>query len=115
MLPPPPPPTRKSDGLLGLNYNSGQKICVRLRPPNAPDSFYPYEHVLGTLLHELVHIVHGPHRYKPTFTHTEVLVMHHSKHVCLRGNLHTLYTLYTLNTFLRPPRTAPRSTRCSTF
>ena len=51
----------KSKNLLGLNVNGGQKICVRLRDANAPTSFLPYDHILGTLLHELVHIVHGPH------------------------------------------------------
>eukprot|EP00730_Choanoeca_flexa_P005282 TRINITY_DN11918_c0_g2_i5.p1 TRINITY_DN11918_c0_g2~~TRINITY_DN11918_c0_g2_i5.p1 ORF type:complete len:385 (+),score=45.35 TRINITY_DN11918_c0_g2_i5:161-1315(+) len=47
--------------LLGLNVNRTQKICVRLRPHRNPRSFYPYEDILGTLLHELAHIVRGPH------------------------------------------------------
>ncbi|CAI5959526.1 unnamed protein product [Closterium sp. NIES-64] len=29
-----------------------------------PDSFFPYEHVLGTMLHELTHIERGPHDAK---------------------------------------------------
>lgn len=51
-----------SPNLLGLNINGGEEIKVRLRRPNsAVDDFFNYEHVLGTLLHELTHIVHGPH------------------------------------------------------
>ncbi|CAM9730353.1 unnamed protein product, partial [Ectocarpus sp. 13 AM-2016] len=48
-------------GLLGLNVNRGQKICIRLRPPSDEGSFYPYEFILGTMLHELVHNQIGPH------------------------------------------------------
>ncbi|PPQ64287.1 hypothetical protein CVT26_002170 [Gymnopilus dilepis] len=47
--------------LLGLNVNMGQKILVRLRPSYSPDSFLPEEDVVGTMLHELTHNVHGPH------------------------------------------------------
>jgi len=47
--------------LLGLNVNMGQKILVRLRPAHSPDSFLPEEDVVGTMLHELTHNVHGPH------------------------------------------------------
>jgi hypothetical protein len=32
-----------------------------VRPANAPSSFYPYEALLETFLHELTHMVHGPH------------------------------------------------------
>jgi hypothetical protein len=31
----------------------GQKILVRLRPDNAPDSFLPEESIVGTMLHEV--------------------------------------------------------------
>eukprot|EP00045_Choanoeca_perplexa_P013782 m.157539 g.157539 ORF g.157539 m.157539 type:complete len:330 (-) comp16452_c0_seq11:2195-3184(-) len=51
----------KNPNLLGLNVNRTQKICVRLRPHNNPRGFYPYEDILGTLLHELTHIVRSPH------------------------------------------------------
>lgn len=51
----------KDRQLLGLNVNHGMKVCVRLRPYNDPESFLDYDSILGTLLHELVHIVRGPH------------------------------------------------------
>lgn len=49
----------KNAGLWGLNQNRGQIIYVRLR--KCKDVFLEYEHVLGTLLHELVHNTIGPH------------------------------------------------------
>ena len=49
----------------GLNINGGEgrtsEIKIRLRPHNSESSFFPYEHLLGTMLHELVHNVQGPH------------------------------------------------------
>ncbi|ODV89862.1 hypothetical protein CANCADRAFT_12197, partial [Tortispora caseinolytica NRRL Y-17796] len=51
----------KDKRLLGLNVNRGAKILVRLRTPDDPRTFFPFEHCLGTLLHELVHNTHGPH------------------------------------------------------
>lgn len=49
----------------GLNKNGGRgktmEINVRLRYHHSPDVFYPYEDVLGTLLHEITHNVRGPH------------------------------------------------------
>lgn len=47
--------------LLGLNINRGEKICLRLRHPGDEDQFLPLEQVVDTMLHELCHIVHGPH------------------------------------------------------
>ncbi|KAI9869207.1 MAG: hypothetical protein M1830_005435 [Pleopsidium flavum] len=47
--------------LLGLNHNRGEKICVRLRYPYDERQFLPIEEVVDTMLHELAHIVHGPH------------------------------------------------------
>ncbi|EAW08437.1 metalloendopeptidase WSS1 [Aspergillus clavatus NRRL 1] len=47
--------------LLGLNVNAGQKICLRLRYPSDERQFLPLEQVVDTMLHELCHIVHGPH------------------------------------------------------
>lgn len=60
----------KQPNLLGLNVGGGNgkslEIRIRLRPPSSSssisqDSFYPYEHILGTMLHELIHNVRGPH------------------------------------------------------
>ncbi|KAF4550430.1 DNA-dependent metalloprotease WSS1-like protein [Elsinoe fawcettii] len=50
--------------LLGLNINHGHKICVRLRFSHRPSSFMPIEQCVDTMLHELSHIVHGPHDAK---------------------------------------------------
>ncbi|OJJ47927.1 hypothetical protein ASPZODRAFT_131537 [Penicilliopsis zonata CBS 506.65] len=47
--------------LLGININAGQKICLRLRYPSDETQFLPVEQVVDTMLHELCHIVHGPH------------------------------------------------------
>ncbi|KAL4929286.1 metalloendopeptidase WSS1 [Aspergillus undulatus] len=47
--------------LLGLNINGGQKICLRLRYPGDQNQFLPLDQVVDTMLHELCHIVHGPH------------------------------------------------------
>jgi hypothetical protein len=51
----------RNPNLLGLNVNRGQEIKIRLRPHHSPNAFFPFDHILGTMLHELVHIVHGPH------------------------------------------------------
>jgi DNA-dependent metalloprotease WSS1 len=48
-------------GLLGLNVNRGQAIYLRLRYPGDDTQFLPFENVVDTMLHELSHIVHGPH------------------------------------------------------
>lgn len=50
--------------LLGLNINKGQKILLRLRYPGDRTQFLPTEEVTDTMLHELCHIVHGPHDAK---------------------------------------------------
>lgn len=47
--------------LLGLNVNRGQRILLRLRYPGDRTQFLPIEQVTDTMLHELCHIVHGPH------------------------------------------------------
>ncbi|KAK4205275.1 putative Fe2+/Zn2+ regulated transporter [Triangularia verruculosa] len=47
--------------LLGLNYNRGQRILLRLRYAGDRSQFLPFEQVMDTMLHELSHIVHGPH------------------------------------------------------
>lgn len=50
--------------LLGLNVNKGEKIMLRLRQPFDRTQFLPFEKVVDTMLHELAHIVHGPHDQK---------------------------------------------------
>ncbi|KAL9125809.1 MAG: hypothetical protein Q9217_005040 [Psora testacea] len=47
--------------LLGLNINKGERICLRLRYAGDERQFMPLEQVTDTMLHELCHIVHGPH------------------------------------------------------
>ncbi|GAM90973.1 hypothetical protein ANO11243_090200 [Dothideomycetidae sp. 11243] len=47
--------------LLGLNINHGHKICIRLRFSHNPATFLPIEQCVDTMLHELSHIVFGPH------------------------------------------------------
>ncbi|KAG8526966.1 uncharacterized protein KY384_008395 [Bacidia gigantensis] len=47
--------------LLGLNINKGERICLRLRHAGDERQFMPIEQVTDTMLHELCHIVHGPH------------------------------------------------------
>jgi hypothetical protein len=42
----------------------GDTIAIRLRRVRSDDSFFDFHHVLGTMLHELCHIVHGPHNDK---------------------------------------------------
>ncbi|KAI8878824.1 WLM-domain-containing protein [Backusella circina FSU 941] len=51
----------KNPNLLGCNVNRGYKINLRLRPHFDDTIFLEYNDILGTLLHELAHIVRGPH------------------------------------------------------
>ncbi|KAI0684766.1 WLM domain-containing protein [Cytidiella melzeri] len=51
----------ESPNLVGLNINRGEKILLRLRPAHASDTFYDEDEIVGTMLHELTHNVHGPH------------------------------------------------------
>jgi len=50
-------------GLLGLNEKIDNKIIIyiKVRKSKAGIDFFPFEHILGTLLHELCHIEIGPH------------------------------------------------------
>ena len=41
--------------LLGLNVNAGEEIRIRLRPAHNEHAFLPFDDLLGTMLHELVH------------------------------------------------------------
>ncbi|KAF1997502.1 WLM-domain-containing protein, partial [Amniculicola lignicola CBS 123094] len=47
--------------LLGLNINRTERILVRLRYHHDSRQFLPMEQVTDTLLHELSHIIFGPH------------------------------------------------------
>ncbi|KAI8146888.1 WLM domain-containing protein [Fennellomyces sp. T-0311] len=51
----------KNPSLLGVNVNRGGKINIRLRPHYDDNTFIEYNDLLGTMLHELTHIVRGPH------------------------------------------------------
>jgi len=53
----------RSAGLLGLNTNAGEKISIRMRQTK-DSAFFPFEDLLGTMLHELVHNEIGPHNAK---------------------------------------------------
>ncbi|PYH49977.1 metalloendopeptidase WSS1 [Aspergillus saccharolyticus JOP 1030-1] len=50
--------------LLGLNYDAGRKICLRLRHSSDERQFLAFDDIVDTMLHELCHIVHGPHHQK---------------------------------------------------
>lgn len=54
----------RNQGLLGLNVNRGQKICLRLRSPTDSKWFLERDEIVGTMLHELTHNWHGPHDAK---------------------------------------------------
>src|SRR5579859_3013951 len=45
----------------GLNTNGGEIINIRLRPASSVNSFYDFGLCMDTMLHELVHNVHGEH------------------------------------------------------
>ena len=47
--------------LQGMNTNKGEKVEVRCREPSDQTRFYTIDYIVGTLLHELCHNVHGPH------------------------------------------------------
>jgi hypothetical protein len=47
--------------LLGLNINKGEQILLRLRDHSDRSQFLPFGKIVDTMLHELAHIVHGPH------------------------------------------------------
>lgn len=51
----------KQKNLLGININMGQTIRIRLRYAHDETRFMPYEELVCTMLHELSHIVRGPH------------------------------------------------------
>lgn len=50
-----------SPTLLGLNVNRGKEILLRLRAHDKKEHFLDLSALMDTMLHELAHIVHGPH------------------------------------------------------
>jgi hypothetical protein len=54
----------KDESLQGYNRNRGELIALRLRSHRSSSTILPWEHVLGTMLHELSHIIFGPHDQK---------------------------------------------------
>ncbi|RHY92021.1 hypothetical protein DYB26_009408 [Aphanomyces astaci] len=62
----------KNANLLGMNVNEGWKIFLRLRPASHPTTFLPFEEILGTMLHELVHMKIGPHD-APFYKHQAIM------------------------------------------
>ena len=51
----------KDPSLQGYNKNRGELIALRLRSHHNHSTFLSWEHILGTMLHELSHIIVGPH------------------------------------------------------
>ncbi|KAG0656766.1 hypothetical protein C6P46_006972 [Rhodotorula mucilaginosa] len=52
----------KNERLLGVNWNGGDKICIRLRPSHDKYSFLDIEEsLIPTMLHELTHNHRAPH------------------------------------------------------
>jgi hypothetical protein len=47
--------------LQGMNTNKGEKVEIRCREPSDQHRFYTIDYIVGTLLHELCHNIHGPH------------------------------------------------------
>ena len=58
--------------LLGININRGAEIRLRLRPHTNQSQFLPFEHILGTLMHELAHNKIGPHQ-QPFYNYMDCL------------------------------------------
>jgi len=55
--------TQRTGKTLGLNYDRGRKIELRLRT-DAYDGYRDYKNIRNVLCHELAHNVHGPHDAK---------------------------------------------------
>lgn len=98
----------KAPNLLGLNVNGGQKILIRLRAPHNDRSFLAMPDLVGTLLHELTHNVHGPHDAKFYAYLDRLKERYHegnfakSDYVCEQNRLGSQYT---------PPWAIPKSVR----
>lgn len=66
------------------DVNQGEKICLRLRPPHAPDTFLDEEHVVQTMLHEV----------RSLLCSTSFATVDGSS-----NSLHTMYTDHTMKNF----------------
>lgn len=51
----------RSQNLLGLNVNKGEKIQIRFRRADNKNVFLPFEEIMCTVVHELVHNTISPH------------------------------------------------------
>ena len=51
----------RNDRLLGVNVNRGMEVRIRLREGKNSTRLFPFEDIVGTLLHELVHNKFGRH------------------------------------------------------
>jgi len=51
----------KNSSLLGLNVNAGSSIMIRLREAKDMQVFLPWNSILGTMIHELIHNEIGEH------------------------------------------------------
>jgi hypothetical protein len=60
----------RNPGLLGLNVNRGAEVKIRLRPAHDDNSFYDWNHILGTMLHEVRHALISccPHTHRSAHT-----------------------------------------------
>ena len=45
----------------GDGQGNTQRILLRLRHASDEGRFFDFNHVLGTMLHEMTHNIHGPH------------------------------------------------------
>nr|AAG09296.1 ORF556 [Trypanosoma brucei] len=51
----------RSARLLGQNFNRGEEVCVRFRVPKEKNTFFPFQEVVCTFLHELAHCKYSKH------------------------------------------------------
>ncbi|RPB00842.1 WLM-domain-containing protein [Choiromyces venosus 120613-1] len=58
--------------MVGLNVNSGEKVCIRLRQPYDESVFLNIDDCVFTMLHEITHNLHGPHN-DTFYTHLKTL------------------------------------------
>lgn len=64
------------EGLVGMNWNHGAKICLRLREAFDERQFLPIEDIVETMLHELAHILHPDHDAAFDALNNQLLIEH---------------------------------------